>query len=81
MKSLSYNLPCRPTLRFFYMYVLRGGFLDGKPGYLYCRLLSAYEFMIVIKMEEQRQRQSALLAESSSVRRPLETEAPERRMV
>ncbi|KAB2674931.1 glycosyltransferase family 2 protein [Brucella tritici] len=81
LKSLSYNLPCRPTLRFVYMYVLRGGFLDGKPGYLYCRLLSAYEFMIVIKMEEQRQRQSALVADAPAVMPPLKTEAPEGRMV
>jgi len=54
LKSLSYHLPYRPTLRFLYMYVLRRGFLDGKPGYLYCRLLSAYEFMIVVKTEELR---------------------------
>jgi len=54
LKSLSRHLPCRPSLRFLYMYVVRGGFLDGKPGYLYCRLLAAYEFMIVIKTEEQR---------------------------
>ncbi|MBK3745703.1 glycosyltransferase family 2 protein, partial [Paraburkholderia aspalathi] len=54
LKTLSYRLPFRPTLRFLYMYLLRGGFLDGKPGYFYCRLLSAYEFMIVIKIKEQR---------------------------
>ncbi|MBB2969604.1 glycosyltransferase family 2 protein [Mesorhizobium sp. RMAD-H1] len=56
LKVLSYRLPFRPTLRFLYMYLLRGGFLDGRPGYLYCRLLAAYEFMIVVKTEEQRQR-------------------------
>jgi glycosyltransferase involved in cell wall biosynthesis len=56
LKTLSYRLPFRPTLRFLYMYLLRGGFLDGRPGYLYCRLLAGYEFMIVVKTEEQRQR-------------------------
>ncbi|MBA8844107.1 glycosyltransferase involved in cell wall biosynthesis [Ochrobactrum sp. RH1CCR137] len=81
LKSLSYHMPFRPGLRFLYMYLLRGGFLDGKPGYLYCRLLSAYEFMIVVKMEEQRQRRLATLAETTPARQPLETEAPERRMV
>ncbi|MBC2886430.1 glycosyltransferase family 2 protein [Ochrobactrum sp. CM-21-5] len=54
LKSLSHHLPFRPSLRFIYMYLLRGGFLDGKPGYFYCRLLAAYEFMIIVKMEEQR---------------------------
>ncbi len=37
LKELSFRLPCRPLLRFLYMYVLRLGFLDGLPGYYYCR--------------------------------------------
>jgi len=43
LKRLSYSLPFRPTLRFLYQYVLRRGFLDGGPGYRYCRLLARYE--------------------------------------
>jgi len=43
LKRLSYLLPCRPFARFFYQYLLRGGFLDGKAGYRYCRLLARYE--------------------------------------
>jgi colanic acid biosynthesis glycosyl transferase WcaI len=43
LKHLSYHLPSRPMLRFFYQYVLRGGFCDGGPGYRYCRLLARYE--------------------------------------
>lgn len=43
LKHLSYHLPGRPALRFVYQYVLRGGFLDGGPGYRYCRLLARYE--------------------------------------
>lgn len=43
LKHLSYSLPCRPALRFFYQYVLRGGFLDGKEGRRYCELLAQYE--------------------------------------
>jgi len=81
LKSLSYHMPFRPSLRFLYMYLLRGGFLDGKPGYLYCRLLAAYEFMIVVKMEEQRQHQSAMRTEIPLAGRPLEAGAPERRVV
>jgi glycosyltransferase involved in cell wall biosynthesis len=52
LKLLTFRLPFRPTLRFFYMYVWRLGFLDGRAGLVYCRLLSMYEYMIVLKMEE-----------------------------
>jgi glycosyltransferase involved in cell wall biosynthesis len=57
LKELSFRLPCRPLLRFVYMYFLRLGFLDGLPGYHYCRLLAIYEYMIVLKMKEIRRRQ------------------------
>jgi len=80
LKSLSYHMPFRPSLRFLYMYLVRRGFLDGKPGYLYCRLLAAYEFMIVIKMEERRRNQSVKL-DSAPVRHDLENKEPERHMV
>jgi glycosyltransferase involved in cell wall biosynthesis len=43
LKRLSYLLPARPLLRFVYQYILRGGFLDGRAGLHYCRLLSRYE--------------------------------------
>ena len=43
LKQLSYRLPCRPALRFFYQYFLRRGFLDGGPGLRYCQLLATYE--------------------------------------
>ena len=60
LKELSFHLPCRPALRFFYMYLLRLGFMDGVPGYHYCRLLAIYEYLIVLKMKEIRQRQAGL---------------------
>jgi len=43
LKFLSYRLPCRPMLRLIYQYILRGGFLDGKGAWEYCRLLARYE--------------------------------------
>jgi glycosyltransferase involved in cell wall biosynthesis len=52
LKSLFARLPCRPTLRFLYMYCVKLGFLDGAPGYTYCRLLAFYEFLIVTKIKE-----------------------------
>ena len=58
LKEFSARLPCRPMLRFLYMYVLRRGFLDGVPGYHYCRLLAIYEYMIVLKMREMQRRKA-----------------------
>lgn len=52
LKRLSYHLPARPALRFFYMYLLRGGILDGSAGYEYCQMLSAYERLISVLMKE-----------------------------
>src|SRR5690606_28021934 len=60
LKEMSFRLPFRPTLRFLYMYLFRRGFLDGWPGYVYCRLISGYEFMIVVKTAELRRRQRGL---------------------
>jgi glycosyltransferase involved in cell wall biosynthesis len=54
LKALSLRLPFRPSLRFFYMYVLRRGFLDGHAGLTYCRLLAVYEYLIVLKTRELR---------------------------
>lgn len=56
-KELSFRLPCRPLLRFFYMYIWHCGFLDGWAGFTYCRLLTIYEYMIVLKMRELRLRE------------------------
>jgi len=54
LKQLSVRLPFRPLLRFFYMYILRLGVLDGRAGFVYCRLLAMYEYWIVLKMREMR---------------------------
>ena len=54
LKALSIRLPLRPLLRFLYMYVLRRGFLDGRAGLTYCRLLAIYEYLIVLKTRELR---------------------------
>jgi glycosyltransferase involved in cell wall biosynthesis len=59
LKALFRHLPCRPTLRFLYMYLFRLGFLDGRAGLTYCRLLRWYESMIVLKTEELRRAPAA----------------------
>lgn len=58
LKELSFRLPCRPLLRFLYMYFWRLGFLDGLAGYHYCRLLAIYEYMIIMKTHELRDEQT-----------------------
>lgn len=47
-------LPFKPTLRFIVVYILRLGFLDGKAGYIYARLISEYEYQIGVKLYELR---------------------------
>jgi glycosyltransferase involved in cell wall biosynthesis len=55
-KKIFSRLPCRTTIRFIYMYLFRGGILDGKAGFTYCRLLAWYERLIVLKEREIRAR-------------------------
>lgn len=58
LKALSFRMPCRPLLKFLWLYFLKFGFLDGQEGFVYCSLQAFYENMIVIKMEEVVQDQS-----------------------
>jgi glycosyltransferase involved in cell wall biosynthesis len=53
-KRIFRRLPGRPTIRFIYMYLFRGGILDGKIGFTYCRLLAWYEWLVVQKEREIR---------------------------
>ena len=52
LKRFAAHLPFRPVLRFFYHYVLRAGFLDGYRGYVFCRLMTFYEFLSSTKAKE-----------------------------
>jgi len=49
LKSWYVRLPFRPQLKFLFLYIVCRGFLDGKPGYVYCRMQAVYESMIEIK--------------------------------
>ena len=49
LKGLTYRLPLRPYLIFIYLYVFRGGFLDGRPGWVFANMRLAYEIMIDAK--------------------------------
>lgn len=55
LKDLSLRLPFRPLLRWFYMYFLLGGILDGRAGFAWCTLQAFYEYLILLKVEEIQQ--------------------------
>lgn len=52
LKKIWVRLPFKPLLRFIIFYFIRFGFLDGKAGYIYARLLSQYEYQIGVKLYE-----------------------------
>jgi glycosyltransferase involved in cell wall biosynthesis len=54
LKVLATRLPFRSFLRFFYMYLLKMGFLDGKAGWAYCRMMAMFEYWTVLKEREIR---------------------------
>lgn len=57
MRNLSRYMPFRPPLRFLYQYLFKLGFLDGKAGWVYCRLIAWHEWLIVLKKKELQLRQ------------------------
>ncbi len=52
LKDLSLRLPCRPLLRWIYMYFVLGGLRDGKAGFAWCTLQAFYEYLILLKVDE-----------------------------
>lgn len=54
LKRLWVYLPGRPLLRFLWMYVFRLGFLDGRPGLIFCSLMSFHEAVINAKLYEMK---------------------------
>ncbi len=57
LRAWSQVLPCRPLLRFLYVYLWQKGFLDGREGYYFARLHAAYEFLCVAKTYELKKAQ------------------------
>ena len=55
LKQLHSRLPGRWLVKFLYLYIVRRGFLDGYPGFVYCVLQGFYDFLIVAKVKEKRQ--------------------------
>lgn len=59
LKPLVSRVPGWPLIRFLITYVLCLGFLEGRPGFIYCANLAYYEFLIRLKMRETRLKQLA----------------------
>ncbi len=55
-KQLANRLPVRPLLRFLYIYLAKGGFLDGRAGLHYAALIGVYQYMIDLNGLELRER-------------------------
>jgi glycosyltransferase involved in cell wall biosynthesis/SAM-dependent methyltransferase len=53
-KRLFLRTPGRPWLYFFYSYILRGGFLDGRASFMYNTLKSIYWYQVSVKEYELR---------------------------
>jgi len=60
LKSLFVRMPCRPMVKFIYLYFVKLGFLDGAAGLAYCRLQMIYEYLIVFKVRELKRREKGL---------------------
>lgn len=58
LKPIVSRVPGWPLIRFFITYILCLGFLEGRPGFVYCANLAYYEFLIRIKMRELRDEQA-----------------------
>jgi glycosyltransferase involved in cell wall biosynthesis len=57
LKSWLTQIPGWPLIRFIQAYILNFGFLEGKPGFIYCVNMSYYEFLIKIKIRELKNKQ------------------------
>ena len=59
LKKIYLRLPMRPVIRFIYSYAFRLGFLDGRPGLVFCTLLAFYDFLAWANVYEQHVAQPA----------------------
>jgi glycosyltransferase involved in cell wall biosynthesis len=49
LKRLAWRVPGRGLVYFFYSFLWRRGFLDGRDGFVFCLMRSIYQSMIAIK--------------------------------
>lgn len=58
LKRVAAALPARAFIYFLYTYFIRGGFLDGRDGFIFCVMRAMYQNMIEIKKYDARRRAS-----------------------
>jgi glycosyltransferase involved in cell wall biosynthesis len=76
IKRMWARFPFRPALRFLWMYVIKRGFLDGRPGLIFCTLMTMHEAVISAKIYEQQieaKKKSGVGSHSESGVRSLES--------
>ena len=76
IKRMWARLPFRPLLRFVWMYFIKLGFLDGRPGLIFCTLMTMHEAVISAKMYEQQIADCGLRIADSSVKAPVRKVEP-----
>jgi glycosyltransferase involved in cell wall biosynthesis len=54
LKRLSWRMPLRPVAYFIYSYVVKGGFRDGRDGFVFSMMKSLYQGMIAVKKYDAR---------------------------
>jgi hypothetical protein len=60
LKPIVSRIPGWPLIRFSITYIFRLGFLEGRPGFIYCANLAYYEFLIRLKMREEKLKHSTM---------------------
>ena len=61
IKEFGYRfVPCRSLIKFFWMYIVKLGFLDGRMGFRYCLLHTFYEYQVSLKLEELKDESSPM---------------------
>jgi glycosyltransferase involved in cell wall biosynthesis len=54
IKRISWRMPARGFGYFVYSYLWRRGFLDGKDGFVFCRMKALYQSMVAVKKYDRR---------------------------
>ena len=54
LKRVWLRMRGRAVLRFLWLYVVKRGFLDGRPGLIFCGLIAVHDFLIEAKVAEHR---------------------------
>jgi glycosyltransferase involved in cell wall biosynthesis len=56
IKRIAARLPARGLAYFLYSYLWRGGFLDGRDGFAFCRMRALYQSQVALKLYDLRRR-------------------------